>query len=306
LLQGHKLPRLTLNVMPRRCVTCDLVSSLPHNVFQKPVNKEHYYLLQLVTSFLIGIIDIVCALYTMFINCFYLLQIGEITDFMKKTVERHQTLREKILEVIKDAIISGEMKAGSRVSEPEMAERFGISRTPIREAFRQLAAEGYLTIVPRKGAVIRIFSPRDIEEFYAVKSILEGYAARLACEKLSDKDIDRLEAINNRLEDLGRQNDVKHFFKIHNDFHSLFIKAADNEKLREIHNSLVERFQRLRFTSLSLPGRMALSVQEHKKIIEAFRARDGEKAEQLVRKNAEYGGRVLMEGHGAQVTMAAC
>lgn len=223
---------------------------------------------------------------------------------MRKTGERHQTLREKILEVIRDAIISGNMKAGSRISEPEMAERFGISRTPIREAFRQLESEGYLTVIPRKGAVIRSFTPKDVEEFYAVKSILEGYAARLACARLSDKEIDRLEAINNRLEELCQQNDTKHFFKVHNDFHALFIKAADNEKLREIHSSLVERFQRLRFTSLSLPGRMEISVQEHRKIIEAFRARDGVTAEMLVRKNAEYGGRVLMEGPGAHVTMA--
>jgi len=113
--------------------------------------------------------------------------------------------------VIRDAIISGNMKAGSRISEPEMAQRFGISRTPVREAFRQLESEGYLTVIPRKGAVIRSFSQKDVEEFYAVKSILEGYAARLACERLSNKDIDRLEAINNRLEELCRQNDIKHF-----------------------------------------------------------------------------------------------
>ncbi len=215
---------------------------------------------------------------------------------MKRPIEKHLTLREKILENIRDAIISGSLKAGSRVSEPELAERYGISRTPIREAFRQLESEGYLTVIPRRGAVVSEFSEKDVEEFYAIKSILEGYAARRACEKLTDKELGRLQAINDRLSELAEHNDIKTFFKIHSDFHDTFIKAADNEKLRDLINSLVTRFQRLRLTSLSMPGRMRISVQEHEKIIEAFRSRDAESAEALVRKNAEYGGRVLMDG----------
>lgn len=214
---------------------------------------------------------------------------------MKKPMEKHLTLREKILENIRDAIISGALKAGSRVSEPDLAERYGISRTPIREAFRQLESEGYLTVIPRRGAVVSNFSEKDVEEFYAIKSILEGYAARRACEKLTTKELDRLQTINDRLTELAAHNDIKTFFKIHNDFHDVFIKAADNEKLRELINSLVTRFQRLRLMSLSLPGRMESSVQEHEKIIEAFRSKDAEAAEMLVRKNAVYGGKALMD-----------
>lgn len=215
---------------------------------------------------------------------------------MKKTLEKHLTLREKILEHIRDAIISGSIKAGSKVSEPELADRYGISRTPIREAFRQLESEGYLTVIPRRGAVVREFSQKDVEDFYAIKSILEGYAARQACLRLSDRDIDRLLVNNERLSELARTDDIKTFFKVHNDFHEMFIKAADNEKLRELITSVVTRFQRLRFMSLSLPGRMQTVVQEHAKIIEAFRNRDAALAETLVRKNAEYGGRVLIDG----------
>lgn len=214
---------------------------------------------------------------------------------MKKTIEKHLTLREKILETIRDAIMSGALKPGEKVAEPELAERFGISRTPIREAFRQLESEGYLTVIPRKGAVVVSFSSKDIEEFYAIKSILEGYAAHCACKNLTDKEIDRLATINEKLRQLAEDHDIKHFFKVHNDFHILFRKAADNEKLDEMINGLVSKFQRLRYASLSRPGRMKISVQEHVKIIEAFRSRNAELAEQLVRKSAEYGGRVLMD-----------
>jgi DNA-binding GntR family transcriptional regulator len=215
---------------------------------------------------------------------------------MKKPMEKHLTLREKILENIRDAIMSGGLKPGEKVAEPELAERFGISRTPIREAFRQLESEGYLTVIPRKGAVVVSFSSKEIDEFYAIKSILEGYAAHRACKNLTEKEIDRLAAINEKLRQLAEDGDIKHFFKIHNDFHELFRKAADNAKLEEMISGLVSKFQRLRYASLSKPGRMKISVQEHSKIIEAFRSRNAELAEQLVRKNAEYGGRVLMEG----------
>lgn len=213
----------------------------------------------------------------------------------KKPIERHQTLREKILEEIREAILKGTFKPGEKVPEPELAERFGISRTPIREAFRQLESEGYLTVVPRKGAVVTALSERDVEEFYSIKSILEGYAARIAAERLSDKDIERLISINDRLRQLAKEGDVKTFFRIHNEFHDLFIRAAGNDKLAELIGQLVLKFNRLRLTSLSLPGRMEISVQEHEKIIEAFRAKNGEQADNLVRKTAAIGGQVLIQ-----------
>ncbi len=222
---------------------------------------------------------------------------------MKKNIEKHLTLREKILETIRDSIISGALRPGEKVAEPELAERFGISRTPIREAFRQLESEGYLHVVPRKGAVVATFSQRDVEEFYAIKSILEGYAARRACEKLTPREIEKLQAINDRLHALAAEGDVKHFFKVHNSFHDLFVKAADNEKLTEMLAGLVGRFQRLRIASLSVPRRMEFSVTEHQKIIDAFKNKDAALAESLVRGNAEYGGRVLVQDGKLIVTL---
>lgn len=222
---------------------------------------------------------------------------------MRKHIEKHLTLREKILETIRDAIISGVLKPGEKVAEPELSERFGISRTPIREAFRQLESEGYLTVIPRKGAVVASFSQRDVEEFYAIKSILEGYAARKACEKLALREIDKLQSINDKLSLLAADGDIKHFFKVHNSFHELFVKAADNEKLTEMIINLVERFQLLRIASLSVPGRMEFSVKEHQKIIEAFRNGNADLAEALVRGNAEYGGKVLVQDGEVVITL---
>lgn len=213
----------------------------------------------------------------------------------KKQIERHQTLREKILETIRDAILKGTLKPGERVSEPDLAERFGISRTPIREAFRQLESEGYLQVIPRKGAVVASLSERDVEEFYAIKIILEGFAARMAAENLTDKDIERLEAINEKLEQIAKEGDIKTFFRVHNEFHEVFIKAAGNEKLYEMINQLVMKFKRLRLASLSQPGRMEISVEEHRNMIQAFKNHDGDKADSLVRHAATIGADVLIQ-----------
>lgn len=213
----------------------------------------------------------------------------------RKPIERHQTLREKILETIRDSILKGSLRPGEKVAEPELAERFGISRTPIREAFRQLESEGYLTVIPRKGAVVTELSERDVSEFYAIKSILEGYAARLAAKKLDPKDIEKLEQINQRLEQLAKEGDVKNFYRVHNEFHDLFIRASGNEKLAELINQVGMKFNRLRMASLSLPGRMEISVAEHRKIIDAFNGKDGEAADNLVSKTAALGGMVLIQ-----------
>ena len=213
----------------------------------------------------------------------------------RKAIERHQTLREKILETIREAILKGSLKPGERVSEPDLAERFGISRTPIREAFRQLESEGYLQVVPRKGAVVASLSERDIEEFYAIKIILEGFAAKMAAENLTVKDIERLESINERLQKMADEGDVKKFFRVHNEFHEVFIKAAGNDKLYEMINQLVMKFKRLRLASLSQPGRMDGSVEEHRNMIQAFKNRDGDCADGVVRHAATIGADALIQ-----------
>src|SRR4030067_1886998 len=114
-------------------------------------------------------------------------------------VERPVTLRERIVDFIKDSVVSGRLKPGERVPEQEIAESFGISRTPIREAFRQLESEGFIPITPRKGAVVSPITDKDVSEFYEIKSLLEGKAATTACDKLTPRDIEKLGALNAKM-----------------------------------------------------------------------------------------------------------
>ncbi len=210
-------------------------------------------------------------------------------------VEKPLTLREQIVDFIKDAIVSGRLKPGERVPEQDIAENFGISRTPIREAFRQLESEGFITVIARKGAVVSPLTDKDVSEFYTIKSLLEGFAARTACDKLTPKEVKRLESLNASMFKCAEKGDFKGFFKLDNQFHDTFLKSCGNDKLFTLIHNLVQQFERFRITALSLPGRMDASLIQHKDIIEAFKENAAERVEELVMANAEKGRDVLVE-----------
>ncbi|MCK5237471.1 MAG: GntR family transcriptional regulator [Deltaproteobacteria bacterium] len=210
-------------------------------------------------------------------------------------IEKPLTLREKIVDFIKDSITSGRLKPGERVPEQEIAESFGISRTPIREAFRQLESEGFISFIARKGAVVSHITAKDVSEFYAIKSLLDGYAARLACAKFTDKEIAKLKSLNQQMEKCAEKNDVKGFFRLDNQFHDIFLKASGNEKLYALSHQIVQQFERYRITALSVPGRLAISVTQHKDIIKAFSDKNVTQVEALVRDNAEHSAEILVK-----------
>ena len=207
--------------------------------------------------------------------------------------KRHKTLREQIASSLRDSIIRGELKPGQKLTEPELAERLGISRTPIREAFRQLESEGFLTVIPRRGAVVASISRKEIADFYEIKSLLEGYAAKKAAERMTGREIERLRKINARLAELAAKGQVEAFFHKNDEFHNFFMSMCGNEKLVELRDNMVNRFLGLRLAALSVPGRLGESVRQHVNIIRAFEKRDGRLAEAVVVEHALLGGEDL-------------
>ena len=203
-------------------------------------------------------------------------------------LERQQTLREQIVNAIRDAIISGDLRPNEKVTEMDLAKKFDISRTPIREAFHQLESEGFLTLIPRRGAVVTPITERDVREFYGIKSVLEGYAIRLAVANITEEEILRMERLNGEMEQMHQSGDHATIHDVHNQFHDVFLHASGNEKLFDLTRNLNLKFQRFRI-ALSFSGIMDESIEEHKEIIAALRARDAQAAETYVRKNAETG-----------------
>ncbi len=210
-------------------------------------------------------------------------------------LRKHKTLREQIVFSLRESIIRGELKPGTKLTEPELATRLGISRTPIRESFRQLESEGFLTVIPRKGAVVSSITRKDIEDFYELKSLLEGYAARVAAKKMTEKDVNKLIQINKELADCAEKNNYEKFFTKNEEFHNYFLNLCGNEKLVEIRDTIVTRFLGFRMAALSLPGRLMESVSQHEKAIMAFKRKDGRLAEAILVEHALLGGDYLAE-----------
>lgn len=210
-------------------------------------------------------------------------------------LKKHQTLREQIVSSLRDSIIKGELRPGQKLTEPELAEKLGISRTPIREAFRQLESEGFLTVIPRRGAVVSKITRKEIEDFYELKSLLEGYAARVGAENINEKGLDKLKKINEQLAELAEKGDVEAFFIKNDEFHRTFISYCGNEKLLEFREHLVQRFMRFRLGALSVPGRLMDSVKQHQNIIRSFSRKDGRLAEAVVLEHALLSGEELAD-----------
>ncbi len=213
---------------------------------------------------------------------------------LRVRIDNHLTLRERIVSTIRSAIVNGQLRPGTRIAEPELAEKFGISRTPIREAFRQLESEGFISVIPRKGAIVASFSAQDVSNFYDLKMILEGYAAKTATMLLSESEITRMETLNRQMELASGKKDLRRVLELHNEFHDIFLRACGNEKLHQIVQNMVMQFQRFRMI-LAMPGKVEGSIEQHVEIIDAFRKRDPALAEKLIQRNALYGKKILLK-----------
>lgn len=206
-------------------------------------------------------------------------------------------LREKIADKIRTDIIRGVFRNGERLVEPKLAKTLGISRTPIREALRQLEGEGFIEIVPRRGAVVKELTIKDIDDLYAIKANLEGLAARQATDNLTTEQLEILITINRKFREYADKNPhmTDEYLKDNIDFHNIFIAASGNVKLVDILEGLSKNFQRLKTMLVSDTSRAHIAVAEHQKIIEAFISKNPDMAERTVRDHIISGWEYLKE-----------
>lgn len=194
----------------------------------------------------------------------------------------NKTLRERVYAHLKEEILANRIGPGSVLQEVPLAESLGVSRGPIREALGSLAAEGLVTITPRRGAVVTALTKRDFLEAYQVREVLEALAVRLAVPRMSDDELDALEGpIEEMVRCLARHDDTG-FFDANTAFHEAFVVASGNSKLVEVYRRLIGQMGPYRRPSALLRGSLDRSIAEHQGIMIAARARDAERAAALV------------------------
>lgn len=209
------------------------------------------------------------------------------------TPRQRTTYADEVTAAIRDAIVRGTYEPGRRLSEPELARELGVSRTPVREAVHDLEKEGLLQRTPGRGISVVRISHEDVEELYTIKSVLEGVAVRLACQRASDRDIERLSRFISEMETLAKGEDIGAYARVSRDFHASLIRAARSPRLADLYRIVDAPIQRLRVYALAQPGRPHDSVREHRAILDAIARRDARAAESLIREHVGGAGAIL-------------
>ncbi|MFJ9085151.1 GntR family transcriptional regulator [Streptomyces sp. NPDC102384] len=208
------------------------------------------------------------------------------------------SMQAKVAEELRRMIISGELPPRSSLSEMTLSQTFGVSRTPIREALKQLQIEGLVEVRPRVGTFVAVPSRREITELFQMKELLEGAAARLLAFRGNVPEVERLADNMSAADEAVRAGDSEQYEKLVHDFHELIMVGADNSKLEAHYRTLMNQlaYARLVRTSLSQPGRLTESDHEHHRVLDLIRARDGDGAERVMREHVRRSHQALMAG----------
>ncbi len=205
----------------------------------------------------------------------------------------NRTLREQVADHLREEILSNRLAPGSELGEVALARSLGISRGPLREALGQLAAEGLVTIVPRRGAVVKRFTRQDFFDAYEVREALESLAVKLAVPRLTDAEKAELHQMCAEMERAASDGDTDRFFELNLQFHARLVHASGNRKLEEVHGQLVAQMGRLMKQSVELRGGIEQSAAEHARILEAIDDGDPALAARLLEEHIEVPQRVL-------------
>jgi len=210
-------------------------------------------------------------------------------------LDSYKPLREIVFESLREAIIGGVLKPSERLMEIQLAEEMGVSRTPVREAIRKLELEGFVVMIPRKGAYVAGISLKDIADVFEIRAALEALAAGLAAERITDEELEEMERILVKKAEIIENNDLDSVVELDTGFHAIMFKASRNERLVQILNNLQEQIQRFRATSLAVPGRFREALEEHRKIVEALSERNVVLAQGLAAEHIENAENVMLE-----------
>lgn len=206
-------------------------------------------------------------------------------------------IQARVTEQVRTQIIDGTLAPGDGLSEFALAEEFGVSRTPVREALKQLQTEGLVIIRPRVGTFVATPSRREIQELFHMKELFEGSAARLLAQRGEVPEVAALRQNVINADAAVASGDAQAYAALVGEFHDLIIRGSDNTKLETHYRTMMNQlaYPRLVMTSLSKPGRLAESEDEHHRVLELILAKDGTTAERVMREHVRASQQALLD-----------
>ena len=201
-----------------------------------------------------------------------------MTDNLKLDMNEYLPLRDVVFKTLREAILRGDLKPGERLMELQLASKLGVSRTPIREAIRMLEQEGLAVTIPRKGAEVARMTLKDMEDVLEIREALDELAVQLACTRITEPQLARLQKVKEEFELFTNGDDVRQIAQADVAFHEIIYEATGNPKLVSMLNNLREQLYRYRVEYLKDSGNYPVLIREHETILEGLRARDIKKA----------------------------
>ncbi len=201
-----------------------------------------------------------------------------------------QRRAENIAEALEEMIFDGVLADGDRLDEVRLAEQFGVSRTPLREAFQRLALSGLVELIPRRGAFVRQPGPIELMEMFEVMAELEAVCGRLAATRISDHALETLKAANIRCRTALEARDLDRYYVENEQFHKIIYHESGNSFLEQEALTLHRRLKPFRRQQLRFRGRMARSMQEHEEVVAALIESDAAAADDALRRHVAVQG----------------
>jgi len=197
------------------------------------------------------------------------------------------SLHEELTDRLRNMIVEGVLNAGEKVPERELCEKLGVSRTPMREALKVLAADGLLTLEPNRGARVRAITLADLEEVFPLMGALEALAGELACKNINDVQMNKLLTQHKAMLKCYKASDMPGYFKHNQRIHDIIMDAAANPTLRTMYQSLAIRVRRARYLANMSTERWQQAVEEHEEIVVALNKRDGQLLGAILKRHLE-------------------
>jgi len=206
-------------------------------------------------------------------------------------------LVEQISQILTDAIIDGHFTSGEQLVETKLQQMLGVSRSPLREALRNLEGKGLVEIVPRRGTFVKTITLNDIEEILPVRANLEGLAAKMAHQRMTEEVLGRLRTCIEAMRRAVREKDYKTYSRYHQKFHDIFIDASENSRLIGIITTLRMHILFFRFAHRLHRENLQMMLSRHEKLLEMFgnRELDSRELEEFVRHHIETSGQQFIE-----------
>ena len=186
-----------------------------------------------------------------------------------------ESLHGEVVSRLRDSIVEGRLGPGARVPERELCVELGVSRTPLREALKVLAAEGLVELFPNRGARVRQFTAQDVREFFELLAAMESAAGRLACTRITNAEISEIERLHYEMYGHYMRRELPSYFRLNQAIHASIVAAARNDALRSSHNGLTGRMRQFRYSANTIArDRWGEAMREHEDMLDALRRRD--------------------------------